>query len=268
MTESKPKTSTPKNTHSSNKVMPIMVTLIVIGAFAIGLLWGKLQAYEKGGAIAGSRTVEDSGQAAAAAAPPQQQPEDVIATVSVDDDPVMGQEDATLTMIEFSDYECPFCKRFFDDTLGQLKEEYIDTGKVKLVYRDLPLSFHDPMATKEAIAAECARKQGGDDVYFKYHDEIFNRTASNGNGLSEDDLNTITSELSLNIGQFSTCIEDPAMDDEVKKDVADAATVGATGTPTFFIGKTTNSGEIEGQMLVGAQPLAAFQALIDPLLDE
>lgn len=186
--------------------------------------------------------------------------------VSVDDDPFLGKKDAPLTVIDFSDYECPFCKRHFEQTFSQIKKDYIDTGKIKYVYRDLPLSFHDPMATTEAIAANCARDQGGDTSYFKYHDEIFKRTTSNGNGLNKDQLYTMAKDLGLNEGTFKSCLDSEKYKEEVQKDLADASAAGASGTPTFFIGKTTSSGEIDGTRLVGAQPYSAFQAIIDQQL--
>lgn len=249
----------------SDKVVPFLVILVIFGAFAVGMLWGKVQVYEKDGSIAGSRAAAAGGQEApnAPAAVPPQRPTN--GTASVDDDPVMGDENAPITMIEFSDYECPFCKRYYDQTLAQIKENFVDTGKVKIVYRDLPLSFHDPMATKEAIAANCAREQGGDTKYFEYHDEIFNRTESNGNGLTDDDIVAIATDVGLNIGTFTTCLDDPAQKDEVQKDLADAGAAGATGTPTFIIGKSTNNGEIEGDLVVGAQPYAVFEAIFQAL---
>lgn len=188
--------------------------------------------------------------------------------VLVDDDPVLGKKDAPLTMIEFSDYECPFCKRYFDQTWPELKKEYVDTGKLKIVYRDLPLSFHDPMATTEAIAANCSREQGGDSTYFKYHDEIFKRTKSNGNGLTKDDLYKIATDLGLNSTNFKSCLDSEKYKEEVGKDLADAQSSGASGTPTFFIGKTTIDGVIEGTMVVGAQPLASFKAVLDQQLTQ
>lgn len=108
---------------------------------------------------------------------------EVSKEVAYDDDPVKGDPNAPITIVEFSDYECPFCQRHFNTTHGQLVSEFIDTGKVKLIFRDLPLSFHDPVATQAAVAANCAREQGGDEAYFKYHDEYFTRTNSNGQGL-------------------------------------------------------------------------------------
>lgn len=210
------------------------------------------------------------GQTNPTAAPqvPNQQPPEPQGpvNVSVDDDPVLGDKNAPVTLIEFSDYECPFCKRHFSQTLSQITKDYIDTGKVKLIFRDLPLSFHDPMATTEAIAANCARDQGGDTSYFKYHNEIFKRTTSNGNGLTKDDLYTIASDLGFSSANFKTCLDSEKYKNEIQKDLADATSAGATGTPSFFIGKSSPSGIIEGTKLVGAQPYSAFQAAIDNLL--
>ena len=110
--------------------------------------------------------------------------QDISMQISVDNDPVLGKADAPVTMVEFSDYECPFCKRHFQDAHKRLVENYVNTGKLKIVFRDLPLSFHDPKATEEAVVANCAREQGGDDAYFKFHDAIFEATKSNGEGIS------------------------------------------------------------------------------------
>ena len=238
----------------------ILGALILLGAgFFGGSLWTENKLL-KAGNLGTAPTAQQAG------VQPQAPQQPTKGVASIDDDPVLGDKNAPITIIEFSDYECPFCKRHFDETLPQLIKNYVDTDKAKIVFRDLPLSFHDPMATKEAVAANCAREQGGDSKYFQYHDEIFTRTISNGNGLSEADLTTIATDLGLNLSSFNTCLEDPAQEEEVKKDVADAGQAGASGTPTFVIGKSTSNGEIDGDLVVGAQPYAAFQAIIDPLL--
>ncbi|MBI2021875.1 DsbA family protein [Candidatus Daviesbacteria bacterium] len=186
--------------------------------------------------------------------------------VALDDDPVLGDKNAPITLVEFSDYECPFCKRHFDETYPQLIKNYIDTGKVKLVYRDYPLSFHDPMATFEAIAADCSKEQGGDEAYFKFHDEIFKRTKSNGNGLSKDDVYKISDDLGLNTANLKACTEAEKYKEEVKKDLDYGSTIGVSGTPTFFIGKSAADGTVEGKPIVGAQPYSVFQSEIDSFL--
>lgn len=205
-----------------------------------------------------------------ASAPPTQEaaaPEPSVGPVkvSLDDDPVLGNPNAPVTIVEFSDYECPFCKRHYDQTHAQLKKNYIDSGKVKLVFRDLPLSFHDPMATTEAIAANCAKEQGGDTAYYKFHDIMFEKTTSNGSGLTKDQLNQFALDQGLNQANFKTCVDSQKYKDEVSKDLADAANAGATGTPSFIIGKSKGT-EIEGKLVVGAQPYSVFQSEIDSLL--
>lgn len=239
-----------------------MVAALVLGAYFIGMYRTKVEYLEKGNNAGITQGANNAQPAAAAAQPPQV----TKGVASVDDDPILGNKNAPVTIIEFSDYECPFCKRHFESAHPELVKKYIDTGKVKLVFRDFPLSFHDPMASKEAIAASCARDQGGDKKYYEFHDEIFKRTTSNGNGLDDTKIQKIASDLKLNITTFTTCLSDTTKADEVKKDIADGSAAGASGTPTFLIGKSTSDGKIDGDLVVGAQPFAAFQAVIDPLL--
>lgn len=237
---------------------PFLVVALVIAMFFLGSFWTKVQYLEKGGS-----------QPIAVAQQPQQQqapaPSGPV-KVSIDDDPILGDKDAPVTIIEFSDYECPFCKRHFDETLPQLIKEYINTGKVKLVFRDLPLPFHNPMATTEAVTANCARAQSDDNTYYKFHDEIFKRTKSNGNGLSKDDLYKISDDLKLDTAKLKTCMDDSKQAEEVQKDLTDANSVGANGTPAFFIGKSTDDGQIEAVLTSGAQPFSVFKTIIDELL--
>lgn len=190
--------------------------------------------------------------------------EPTTATVSMDDDAVIGKADAPVTIVEFSDYECPFCKRHYDETYSKLKTNYVDTGKVKIVFRDLPLSFHDPLATKEAIAANCAREQGTDETYYKMHDALFEKTTSNGSGMTMDELYGLAATVGIDQAAFKTCIDTDKYKDEVAKDLADAGAVGITGTPGFVIGKSGD--EVSGKIVVGAQPYSVFQAEIDALL--
>lgn len=248
---------------SKFKTNQILVVLLIITSFFLGSLWTKVQYLEKGGSVS---TKADATQTASTApqGPPQQAgPKEV----SVDDDPVLGDKNAPVTMIEFVDYECPFCKRFADQTLAQIKTEYIDTKKVKLVMRDLPLAFHQN-AHKESQAAECARDQGGDSAYFKYHDEIFKRTTSNGTGLALDQLSVIANDLGLNGISLQSCLDLEKYKAEVDKDLTDASAYGTNGTPTFFIGKSDSSGKFLGTILVGAQPFESFKAALDAELNK
>ena len=188
-----------------------------------------------------------------------------VTKISVDDDPVLGDKNAPLTIIEFSDYECPFCKRSFDEVLPELKKNYIDTGKLKLVYRDFPLSFHIN-AGKEAEAAECARAQGNDETYFKFHDQIFTKTTAGGTGLALTQLPVIAKSLGLDVTQFQQCLDSGKFSDEIEKDIADGKAAGVSGTPSWFIGKSTSDGNIDGTLIVGAQPFSTFKTTIDQLL--
>lgn len=199
----------------------------------------------------------------------QQQPQPQQPTgpqkVSIDDDPVLGNANATLTMIEFSDYQCPFCRSFMNDTLGQIKKDYIDTGKLKFVYRDYPLNFH-PAAVPAAMAAECAQDQG---KYWEMHDKIFKEQQKQGQGtvqFTAQDLKTWAGQIGLNTATFNQCLDSEKYKAEVEKDTADGSAVGVNGTPAFFIGKSTQSGTIDGTFVSGAQPFAAFKTIIDQML--
>jgi len=182
--------------------------------------------------------------------------------VSLDDDPVKGDPNAPVTVVEFSDFQCPFCSRFYTQTLPALQENYIDTGKIKLVYKDLPLDNLHPNARPVHIAAECADEQG---KFWDYHDVLFEKQ-SEWQRLSSSDLQTTliqyADDFGLQTASFEACLSSPEMADEVNADLLQAASYGATGTPTFFIGNEKN-GFIK---LVGAQPYAAFQAAIDAQL--
>lgn len=250
----------------NNTITLVLIILLIVASFFIGSLWTKVQYLEKG--TRQPALAANNGNSTGNTAPARQAPvvnNDPV-KVSTDDDPILGDKKAPVTIIEFSDYECPFCKRHFDETLPQLVKEYINTGKIKLVFRDLPLSFHDPMATTEAIAANCARAQGDDNTYYKFHDEIFKRTKSNGNGLTKDNLYKISDDLKLNTAKLKTCMDDPKQKEEVQKDLTDASSVGANGTPAFFIGKSTSDGIIEAVLISGAQPFSVFKTIIDEKL--
>jgi len=185
------------------------------------------------------------------------------AEVSIDDDPILGNKNAPVTIIEFSDYQCPFCRKFWTETLSQIEKEYIDTGKVKLVYRDFPLDSIHPAATPAAIAAECVRSQyGGDEAYFKYHDKIFEEgnklDSGSPNGpvtktvqFGPTELKKWAKELGYNI---DSCLDSEKYKSEVQKDLADGTSYGVQGTPAFFV---------NGQLLSGAQPFNAFKQAID-----
>ncbi len=171
--------------------------------------------------------------------------------VSVDDDEVIGSANAPITIIEFSDFECPYCGRFFDETLPQIKTDYVDTGKVKIVYRDFPLQFH-PEAMPAALAADCAGEQG---KYYEYHNKLF----ENQDSLGVANFKAWASELGLNTVQFNSCLDTQKYANEINKDTQDGINAGVSGTPTFFIGNPVN-GYVK---VVGAQPYSVIRSVID-----
>lgn len=169
----------------------------------------------------------------------------------LDDDAVKGDVKAPVTIVEFSDYECPFCARFYQQTFSQINEKYIKTGKVKFIYRDFPLSFH-PQAQKAAEAAECAGEQG---KYYDMHDKLFEKGVAGGVA----SFKQYAQEIGLDTAKFNTCLDSGQMAAEVKKDMADGAAVGVQGTPGFFV---------NGVEVSGAQPFEVFQQVIDAALAE
>ena len=166
--------------------------------------------------------------------------------VSADDDAIKGDKDAPVTLIEFSDFECPFCAKFFKETLPLIQKEYMQEGKVKLIYRDFPLSSH-PNAQKAAEAAECAGEQ---DKYYEMHDKLFEQGVKGG----VDSFKQYAKDLGLNTEKFNDCIDSGKMASEIQKDMSDGQSYGVSGTPAFFI---------NGKFISGAQPFEAFKQAID-----
>jgi protein-disulfide isomerase len=179
-------------------------------------------------------------------------------SASVDDDPALGDPKAPVTIIEFSDYQCPVCARFYRDYLPALKERYIATGKVRFVYRDFPLSSH-PMAQKTAEATQCAFEQG---KFWEYHDLVFERQRA----LSLDNLKAWAGELGLAASPFAECLDTGKYTAEVQKDYQDGLKAGVGGTPSFIIGRATPEGLISGKFLRGLRSPELFIQEVDALL--
>ncbi len=238
------------DTHSSATSSP----WFAVSTGLIGLIVG----YGLSTAIAGpSGPAAPSAPSAPSAAVVDDAPAVAADPADVDDDPVQGDASATVTLIEFTDYECPFCGRHYNDTYKQIKTNYIDTGKVKYVVRDYPLSFH-PGAQKAAEATECADEQG---KFWEMHDKLFETQGSWGS----DHVATFkqyASELGLSTTQFNTCLDTGAMADEVAADLAAGSTAGISGTPGFWI----VSDDGQSQSVSGAYPYATFQAAFDSML--
>lgn len=228
-----------KKLNYSNLVTPILVVLLVVAAFLIGSFWTKVQMLESG--TAGSKST--------ATAKP------VTTTISNDkfDEVVKdavflaGNKDAKVKIVEFTDFECPFCAKFFTDTLPQIEKEYLDSGKAAFYIRHFPLYSIHPNAENASLAAECAREQ---DKFEQMHDMIF----ENQKTMSVSDFKSHASELGLNTTQFNSCLDSKKYKANVDRDVKLGDEVGVSGTPAFFI---------NGKFISGAQAFATFKSTID-----
>ena len=234
----------------------VLATGLIVASFFIGLLYTKTQYLEKNG---GAPT-----QIAAQAVPPQQgnqpatqAPSGKIKDVS-NDERIRGNKNAKVTLVEYSDFECPFCKSFHP-TMQALLKTY--ENKIRWVYRDYPLPFHQN-AQKEAEAGRCIAELGGNDAFWSYADKIFERTTSNGTGFALNKLGSLAAEIGINQQAFQQCLDTGKYEKAVKDEIAEGSTAGVNGTPTTFV--IDNKGK--AQTLVGAQPTDAFKTIIDQAL--
>lgn len=192
---------------------------------------------------------------------------DKKATVSLDNDPVLGNKGkAKVAIIEFSDYECPFCKQFHQSTLKDLVKEFVDSGKAVYSFRDYPLPFHEPMASKAANLAQCVREAKGDSAFFAFNDAYFANTLANAKGLPEGKQDEILKTLGVNVASVTQCATSEKYKDEIAKDMSDGSAVGVSGTPSFVIGKLDAKGNVTGELVVGAMPLAQFKTTVEKYL--
>lgn len=163
--------------------------------------------------------------------------------------PSKGKLDAPVVLVEYSDYQCPYCGRFYTQTLPQIQREYAATGKVRLVFKDFPLNFHQ-FAQKAAEAAHCVREQKGDEGYWLMHDKLF----ANQESLSIENFKKWARELGAGGERFDDCLGNGKMLPIVQKAFAEGQENGVRGTPSFFV---------NGKMLSGALPFEEFKKAID-----
>jgi protein-disulfide isomerase len=170
-----------------------------------------------------------------------------------------GASNATIAIIEYADFECPFCGEYEHDTYPQISKDYIQTGKVKYFFCDLPLSVH-PHAMGAARAARCAGEQG---KFWEMHDSLYAKQ----NALRDVDMPDRALELGLDKTKFSECLVSDRYTNEIKQSMAEAQKMGIAGTPMFFIGKIEANGQLTNMKpIIGARPYETFKAAIDALL--
>lgn len=177
-------------------------------------------------------------------------------------DHLKGNPDATITMIEYADYECPFCKRFHT-TPERVMKKFGD--QVNWVYRDMPLSFHGKAAVVEGKAGECAAQLGGNKVYWPYSNAMFNASESNGKGLGGGKtVYSLAKQYGLNEAKFKACMNNPATQKILDDNTQGANKMGITGTPTTII-RNNKTGDVK--VIVGAQPEQAVEQAVKDLLN-
>jgi len=220
-------------------------SVLVVLAFGVGIMvgyviWGR-------GATATAVAAPGPGQIVNQDQPqvvPTDEPQYVRYDIPTDGYPSLGPDDAPITIVEFSDFECPYCRRFHQETYTDLLDAY--PGQIRFVYRNLPLTSIHPDAMPAAIASLCANDQN---VYWDYHDKLFSSET-----LGQDTYIQYANELGLDVDKFTACLSSGEHDDFIQKDMDFSLNLGVQSTPTFFI---------NGLAIVGAQPLSSFQQIID-----
>ncbi len=226
----------------------VMVIMLVVGAYLLGVYKTKTEFLEK--------APEQVAPSAQQVAPEEKKTlsDDEWNKVLVNPVYAKGSVDAKVTIVEFTDFQCPYCKRFVDETYNLIMKNYVESGKVRYLYRDLPLSFHRN-AELAAIASRCSVVGG---KFEAMHSALFtNQAAWSELADPTETFVGYASKVGLNQSSFRTCLTSAEVKTAVKADLALATSVGASGTPTFII---------NGQVLVGAQPYASFETLIESLL--
>jgi protein-disulfide isomerase len=185
-------------------------------------------------------------------------------TINIANSPSLGEKGARLVVVEFSDYQCPYCSRFFRDTMPQIEQDYINTGKVKYVFRNLPLESIHPFAIKAAEAADCAGEQG---KFWQMHRRLF----SNQEALGPADLQVHAQSVGLDLMKFNQCLSGGSHAHSIRKEAEDAFSAGIQGTPAFVIGVRNEKDPSDPNIKVvsiisGAQPYSVFKEAINNLL--
>jgi protein-disulfide isomerase len=170
-----------------------------------------------------------------------------------------GSVHAKVVVVEFSDFQCPYCKRHAREVYPELLRQFVDTGEVRYVLRNLPIEGAHPQALKAAESAECIREQG---KYWEMHDRLF----SNQHALSLPDLIRYATETGADARQLNACLEKGAALARVKQDQTEARRLGIAGTPTFLLGEIDGDNVRVTRKIVGAQPITVFQSALEAIL--
>jgi len=221
---------------------PFLVLLLIVASFLLGMLYTKIQYLEQG-SLAAAPSQAGTQQ-------PQQPAAGAKVDVAVGNLPVMGDKNAKVKVVEFADFQCPFCKQWFSEVEPSLIKDYVKTGKVAFYWRDYP--FLGQESNLSANAARCANEQG---KFWEFHDYLYDHQGQENSGaFSADNLKQFGASLGLNVDQFNNCVDSNKYNTDATKDMSDGQKAGVSGTPTIFI---------NGISIVGAQPYSAFKTIID-----
>ena len=237
----------------SKSYTPILIVLLLVASFLLGALTTKLAANQNSRGNPQTATQPNSPQTAPNV--PNQPAPGAKVNVDAGHLPVFGNKNAKVTIIEFADFQCPFCERFFKDAESNIIKDYVNSGKVKFAFRHY--AFLGQESNFAAEASECANEQG---KFWEFHDYLFkNQQGENQGAFTKDKLKGFAATLGLNSLQFNACLDGGKYTKAVTDDLAAGQKAGVSGTPTTFV---------NGQTVVGAQPFSAFKTLIDQELSK
>jgi protein-disulfide isomerase len=248
----------PRLSFKNTGINAYLVTALIIFAFLLGMLTNKVLSLEKALKTQTTNNTARIDQAKNVLGNTNNAPQAPTPPPKVDVTaghlPALGNNNAKVTVVEFSDFQCPYCKQFEDNTYPQVYDTYIKTNKIKFAYRHYPLTTIHPNTQKASEASECANEQG---KFWEYHDLLF-KNQSTWSPLSAadaaDSFTNYADQLGLNTAQFRSCLDTDKYKQNVDNDAADGSTAAVDGTPTFFI---------NGWRIVGAQPFTQIQQLIE-----
>lgn len=253
------------NVQKGSKLVPVLVVLLIVASFVIGMLFTQIKLLEKKTSTTAAAAQGD-GQVAAGnnnagnqPTQPQVLPSPIPVNIDITGAHIRGDKDAKVAVVEFTDYQCPYCGQVVTNSYPQINKGYVDTGKVKHVVFNFPLFQIHPYAQKAAEAAECAADQN---KFWEMHDKMF----ANQTALTVDDLKKYATELGLNTTSFSSCVESGKYTDKVKKEQAMGEKFGVRGTPDAFVGIISGNTVKNAVEVSGAVPFESFKSAIDEAL--
>lgn len=246
-----PRTSSPTTSSRMTRLMAPMIALVAVAGLGLASLGGDDAAPSEDDATPPSPTATPDGTASdATGPPPTPRPLPDLARRQADDPRALGEVDAPVVMVEWSDFQCPFCGRFARDTEPALVDRYVEEGVLRIEWRDFP--YLGPESTEAALAGRAAADQN---AFWDFHDAVYaDAREPNSGELGRGQLLAYAQDLGLDVAGFEATMDDPATAEAVQQEFREAQELGVTGTPSFLI---------NGQPVMGAQPLDTFAQVIE-----